>query len=119
MAAFPASPKPNYPIEETPVEPEVLVSKHRDGSEQRRLKGAGVRRQFRLGFGNSCPITQAQVSTFLAHWTTQQGTLTAFTWQHPERTAETYTVRYAEKPAVRLIGYNAYEMNVVLQEVLA
>ena len=79
MAAFPSNPKPNYPIDETPVEPEVLVSKHRDGSEQRRLKGAGVRRQFRLTFGNSSPATQAQMTTLLAHWTGENGTLNAFT----------------------------------------
>jgi hypothetical protein len=117
MADFPTNPKPSYPIAETPIEPEVLISKHRDGSEQRRLKGPGNKRTFRLPFGSSAPISQSERQAILDHYDGQNGTLTAFDWQHPERTSETYTVRYMEKPTFRLAGYNSYEGDVALQEV--
>lgn len=118
MAAFPTDPRPSYPIEESPVEPDVLISRHRDGSEQRRLKGAGTRREFRLTFGSSCPMTDAGRLALVNHFAGQQGTLTSFSWTHPER-AEVITVRYGAKPTFRHVGYNAYEAEVVFQEVAA
>ena len=85
MADFPLDPKPDYPIEETSSEPEVLISTHKDGSEQRRYKGAGRRRTFRLTFGGSMPITNAQRLAIANHFTGQAGTAMAFGWTHPER----------------------------------
>jgi hypothetical protein len=117
MPDFPSSPKPHYPIDETPVAPEVLVTVHRDGSEQRRYKGPGKRRTFRLSFGSSLPITLAERNAILDHWTEENGTALSFSWTHPERTEETYTVRYAEAPSCRHVGYDAYEVEVTLQEV--
>lgn len=119
MAAFPSSPRPSYPIEERAAEPEVLVSQHRDGSEQRRLKAAGKGRQFNLAFGTSLPITDAERQAILTHYAGELGQLNSFQWTHPERTAETITVRYAEAPEFTHVGYNAYEGRVVLQEVPA
>lgn len=119
MPDFPADPRPDYPIEETPVEPEVLISTHKDGSEQRRLKGAGKKRTFHLTFGGSLPITNAQRLNIVNHFAAENGTTLSFNWQHPERTNETYVVRYAEKPTFRLVAYNCYEGDVQLQEVPA
>jgi phage-related protein len=117
MANFPSDPKPSYPIEETLTEPEVLVSVHKDGSEQRRLKGAGRRRTFRVPFGTSCPITNTQRMNIVDHFMANR-TLTAFNWVHPER-AETILVRYAQTPTFSHVAYNAYEGEVQLQEVPA
>ncbi len=118
MADFPADPKPDYPIEETPAEPDVLISTHRDGSEQRRYKGAGRRRTFKLAFGGSMPITNAQRVAIANHFAGQNGTTVAFSWTHPER-GDVYLVRYAERPSFRLVAYNCYEAEVSLQEVPA
>ncbi|MFB3828963.1 MAG: hypothetical protein ACE15B_19510 [Bryobacteraceae bacterium] len=119
MADFPADPKPDYPIEETPAVPDVLISTHRDGSEQRRLRGAGKGPTFRLSFGGSAPVTKAQRDAILDHFAGQNGSLTAFNWTHPERTSETHLVRYGEAPTFRLIAYNAYEGEVKLEKVTA
>ncbi len=119
MPDFPTTRKPDYPLEETPAEPEVLISIHKDGSEQRRLKGAGKGRTFRLSFGSSMPLTNAERAAILNHFSGQNGSAIAFNWQHPERTAETYLVRYLETPKFSLIGYNCYEGEVALQEVPA
>jgi len=118
MPDFPTDPLPDYPIEETVVEPEVLISTHKDGSEQRRLKGAGKRRTFRLRFGSSLPITNAQRQAIEDHYAGQNGRLTAFNWTHPER-GTIYLVRYEEAPEFRHVGYDAYEGEVLLQEVPA
>lgn len=116
MANFPTSPRPSYPIEETPGEPEVLISTHKDGSEQRRLKGDGKGRQFRLSFGSSMPVTNTERLAIVNHYIAQDGALTAFYWTHPER-GDVHLVRYAEAPSFRHVGYNAYEGEVRLQEV--
>lgn len=118
MADFPLDPMPDYPIEETSSEPEVLISTHKDGSEQRRYKGAGRRRTFRLTFGRSLPITNAQRLAIANHFTGQAGTAMAFSWAHPER-GDVYLVRYAERPSFRLVAYGCYEAEVSLQEVPA
>ncbi|MCL4797635.1 MAG: hypothetical protein KJZ84_23935 [Bryobacteraceae bacterium] len=117
MANFPSSPRPSYPIEERAAEPDVLVSQHRDGSEQRRLKAAGKGRQFTLNFGSSLPITNAERQAILSHYADEKGKLNAFQWQHPERTSETITVRYGEAPEFTHVGYDAYEGRVVFEEV--
>ena len=119
MANFPSDPKPDYPVEEAPSVPEVLVTVHRDGSQQRRLKGAGKGATFRLSFGGSCPVTKSQRDAVLNHFAGQSGTLTAFSWTHPERSTETYLVRYSEAPSARLVGYNAYTLEVQLEVVTA
>ncbi len=118
MADFPTSPKPSYPIEETAQQPEVLISRHKDGSEQRRYKGAGAKGAWALSFGSSCPITNAERQAIMTHYSANS-TLTAFNWTHPERTSETHLVRYAEAPVFNHVGYDAYEGQVKLQEVLA
>jgi len=118
LADYPSNPIPVYPIDETPATPEVLVSTHRDGSEQRRLKGSGRKRTFRLSYGGDMPLTNAQRLTIENHFAGQNGMLTAFNWTHPER-GTIYICRYAEPPRVRHVGYNAYEVEVVLQEVPA
>jgi len=117
MADFPTSPRPSYPIEETAAQPEVLISRHKDGSEQRRYKGAGDRRTFVLPFGSSCPITNAERLVIVNHWA-DHSTLTAFNWTHTER-GETIRVRYVEAPNFRHVGYDAYEGQVKLKEVPA
>ena len=116
---FPADPNPDYPIDETAAEPEVLISVHRDGSEQRRYKGAGTGRKFRMSFGGSAPITYEQCSAILTHFAGRQGTTLSFNWRHPERTTETHLCRYAEAPGFRLVGYNSYQGEVTLREVPA
>lgn len=118
MAAFPSTPLPDYPIEETAQEFEVLVTRHRDGSEQRRKKGAGKRRVFKLPFGGSLPITQTEMQALLDHWSGQNGMTTSFAWNHPER-GTAYTVRYDAVPTFNLVGYNFYSGSIVLQEVPA
>jgi phage-related protein len=119
MALYPASPRPSYPIEERAAAPDVLISQHRDGSEQRRLKAAGKGRQFTLSYGSSLPITHAERQVILDHYAAQHGKLEAFEWRHPERTWETLTVRYGEPPEFTHTGYDAYEGRVVLEEVPA
>jgi phage-related protein len=119
MPDFPSTRKPDYPIEEAPAAPEVLISVHKDGTEQRRLKGGGVRRTFRLTFGGSMPLTNAERVEIVNHFAAQNGTAIAFNWQHPERTDETYLVRYLETPKFSLVGYNCYQGEVALQEVWA
>lgn len=118
MADFPSNPLPDYPIEITAAAPEVLISTHRDGSEQRRLKGAGRKRIFRLSFGSSMPITNTQRLALVNHYAGQDGSTTSFTWTNVE-TAEAITCRYAEPPNFRHSGYNSYEGSVTLQEVPA
>jgi hypothetical protein len=118
MPDFPVDPRPDYPIAETPIAPDVLISTHRDGSEQRRYKGPGRRRTFKLQFGGSMPITNAQRAAIANHFTGQNGTAVAFSWTHPER-GETYLVRYLETPSFSLVAYDCYEAEVSLQEVPA
>jgi hypothetical protein len=118
MAAFPTNPLPDYPLEETAQEFDVQITRHRDGSEQRRKKGAGKRRVFKLGFGGSLPITQTEMQAILDHWTGQNGMTTSFAWAHPER-GTNYTVRYDAVPTFTLVAYNFYTGSVVLQEVPA
>jgi phage-related protein len=118
MPDFPSDPLPSYPIEETPAQPEVLVSVHRDGSEQRRLKGAGKKRSFRLPYGTSMPITNAQRLEIVNHFAAENGTTFSFNWTHPER-GEVIRVRYAEPPKFSHVGYDCYTGEVSLQEVLA
>jgi phage-related protein len=119
MPDFPSNPKPDYPIEETPAAPEVLISVHRDGSQQRRLKGSGKGSTFRLSFGGSAPITKVQRDALLNHFAGQHGPLDAFNWTHPERTDETHLVHYVETPTFRLVGFNAYEGEIRLEVVPA
>lgn len=95
----------------------MLISKHKDGSEQRRLKGAGTKRTFVLSFGSSCPITNSEREAIVSHWAAN-ATLQAFHWTHPER-SETLLVRYQETPNFSHAGYDAYEGQVKLQEVPA
>lgn len=118
MSDFPSNPRPDYPLEEVPAIPDVLISVHRDGSEQRRFKGAGRGPTFNLNFGGSCPITKTQRDAILAHFA-DVGLLEAFEWMHPERTAEEYLVCYAEAPSFTLVAYNAYQGNVKLKVVPA
>ena len=115
MADFPTSPRPSYPIQETATSPEVLISKHKDGSEQRRLKGAGTKRTFVLSFGSSLPITNSERQAIETHWIANS-TLHSFHWTHPER-GETILARYLEAPSFNHVGYDAYEGQVKLQEV--
>jgi phage-related protein len=119
MANFPIDPAPSYPIEEAWAEPQVLISKHRDGTEQRRLKGAGTLSSYKLVFGASLPITNTQRLAILSHYAGQNGTLASFIWVHPERAGEVHLVRYAEKPTFQHVGYDCYEGSVTLQEVSA
>lgn len=118
MADFPSAPGNDYPVEISLAEPEVLISRHRDGSEQRRLKGAGSKRMIRLSFGSSMPITYTQYQAILSHYAGQNGSAVAFNWTNIE-TAETLLCRYAERPSVQHVGYDAYTVNVTLQEVTA
>lgn len=118
MANFPTDPLPDYPVEEGAAAPEVLISKFRDGKEQRRYKGAGAKRTFRLSFGSSGFITNTQRLAIVNHHAGQNGSADSFNWTHPER-AEVILCRYAEAPSFSHIGYNAYQGNVVLQEVAA
>lgn len=118
MADFPASPLPCYPISQTVTTPQVLVTRHRDGSEQRRLKGPGSRRTFKLQFGTSQPITNVERLAIVNHFATENGTLTAFNWTHPE-TAEVILVRYGAAPTFEHAAYNCYTGSVELQEVPA
>jgi len=118
MADFPTSPLPSYPIEETEINPEVLVSVHRDGSEQRRLKGSGKKRIFKLSFGSDLPISDTERLAIVNHFAGENGMLASFSWTHPDR-AETMTVRYAAVPTFNNRGYDFYEGTVQLQEVPA
>jgi hypothetical protein len=118
MADFPSTPLPEYPIEETSAAPEVLVSKHRDGSEQRRLKGAGDGAIYTLRFGGSCPVTSTEKASVETHWAGENGTFGAFNWTHPE-TGVTLLVRYLEPPSWTLVGYNAWAGQVKLKVVPA
>ncbi len=118
LADFPTVRKPDYPVEVSLAEPEVLISRHRDGTEQRRLKGAGDKRIFRFTMGGSLPLTNAERTQFTNHYAAQSGQLLAFFWTHPEWN-EVIKVRYAEPISVRHVGYNAYELEVRLKEVAA
>lgn len=118
MADFPSSPKPDYPIEETPAAPEVLVSRHRDGSEQRRLKGAGDGPTFSMRFGGSCPITATEMGALTSHYAGEDGELQSFHWTHPER-GGSLLVRYVGAPRVNHVAYNAYQVEVKLMVVPA
>ena len=118
MADFPTDPPPVYPIEETQPDTEVLVTTYRDGSEQRRFKGAGQLRTFKLTFGGAMPVTNAERLNITGHYSGQSGKLFSFTWTHPDR-AEAITVRYAGKPTFTNVGYNFYNGTVELQEVPA
>ena len=118
MPDFPTAPAPSYPVEETAITPEVLITKHRDGTEQRRLKGPGRKRTFKLQFGSSLPVTNTERLNIVNHFAGQNGTLTSFNWTHPDR-AEAMTVRYAAAPVFRNVGYALYEGTVELEEVVA
>lgn len=118
MADFPSSPLPSYPVEVSAPEPDVAISKHRDGSEQRRLKGQGDKRTFKLKFGSSMPLTYAEMTALYNHYLGQSGTALSFNWLHPEW-GVTIKVRYAARPSFSHQGYNAYQMSIDLQEVSA
>jgi hypothetical protein len=118
MADFPSTPKPSYPIEELPSNPEILVSVHKDGTEQRRYKGAGGGQEFRIPYGATLPITYAEMSQILSHWAEETALLNSFNWTHPER-GTVYKVRYAERPSFRHVGLNSYEGEVRLKVVPA
>lgn len=114
MPEFPTERKPDYPIEETPAEPDVLISRHRDGSQQRRLKGAKGR-TFRLSYTG---LTTTEKDALVTHYDGQDGSLTAWTWTHPE-TAVEHLVIYREAPAFRAVGYNQWEGELSLEVVPA
>jgi phage-related protein len=116
MASFPTDPLPVYPIEESMQKTEVLVTTFRDGTEQRRLKGQGPLRTFKLKFGGGMPVTNAERGFIVAHYTGQNGPLTSFSWTHPDR-GEVITVRYVGPPTFTNVGYNFYNATVELQEV--
>jgi phage-related protein len=118
MADFPTAPLPSYPIAETLITPEVLVTKHRDGSQQRRLKGPGAKRTFKLKFGADLPISNAERLAIVTHFAGENGTLTSFNWLHPER-GETILVRYSAAPTFEHAAYNSYNGAVELEEVPA
>lgn len=118
MADFPSIRKPDYPVEVRASEPDVLVSRHRDGSEQRRLRGAGDKREFQFTIGESAPLTWTEAVEFLNHYAQQSGQLYAFNWTHPEW-QQTLVVRYAAPLQLRHVGYNAYVVEVHLKEVVA
>jgi hypothetical protein len=120
MANYPTSPLPEYPLEEVRNEPEVLITKHKDGSEQRRLKSTtGTLRSFKLMYGNSCPLTFTEVSLITSHYDGEYGNLNSFNFVHPERTGETYVCRYNARPKSSLVGINSYTLQVELQVVPA
>ena len=119
MADFPSNIPASYPIEETHSEPEVLISRHRDGSEQRRYKGAGRKRVVMVPYGaETYPLTLAQRNAVLSHYDGQLGKTTSFNWTHPE-TGEVLLVRYDEAPSFRLIGYDSYVGTLKFQVVTA
>lgn len=118
MANFPAIESYEYPVAQTPATPDVLISKHRDGSEQRRLKGAGPMRRWELNLGAEFPMEKTERDAILAHFAGQNGMLDAFLWDHPE-TAEQVTVRYDAEPTEQLVAVGLYSMAVVFQEVPA
>src|SRR5260370_17475143 len=114
MCNYPAGPLPEYPLEEERTEPDVLITTHKDGSEQRRLKSAGKLRSFKLSYGNSCGLTYIEASLITAHYDGEFGNLNSFNFVHPERTAETYVCRYAKRPKMTLKGINAYSLKMEL-----
>jgi len=116
MADFPSSPLPEYPIEELFAEPDVLISQHRDGSEQRRYKGAGKLEEFILRFGQSLPLTNTERMAIVNHYIAQHGRATSFNWAHPER-GTVYLVRYNDRPNFQLVGYNCYSGSISLKVV--
>jgi phage-related protein len=118
MANFPTAPLPSYPVKIDWVKPDVLISTHRDGSEQRRFRGAGAKRKFELNFGSDLPLTKAEHDVLLAHYAANLGELQSFNWVHPE-TAETIKVRYAGRPSFSHLAYNCYSGAIALQEVPA
>ncbi len=116
MADFPSSPRPEYPIEEVFGEPDVLISRHRDGSEQRRYKGPGQTEEFILPFGRSMPITNTERMAIVNHYIAQKGRTTSFYWTHPER-GSVHLVRYNDRPNFQLTGYNCYSGSISLKVV--
>ena len=118
MANFPTSRKPDYPVEEIWVEPDVRIHQHRDGSEQRRKIGAGVLGGFRFTMGGSLPLTAAHKDEILSHWLGQDGTLTAFNWLHPE-TGANHVVRYGSRPSVSHLHYQRFVLNIEFVKVPA
>lgn len=118
MANFPQTRKPDYPVDTFVEEPDVLIHAHRDGSEQRRLRGAGSLGGFRFTMGGSLPLSTADKDEILAHWTGQDGTLTAFNWAHPE-TAANHVVRYARRPDVQHVAYGRFILQIEFVKVPA
>lgn len=117
MPSFPSTPLPDTPLDEEAAQTaEVLVSPHRDGSEQRRKVGDGRGRRFTLRW--TYPLTRAERDSIISHYNGQDGMLTAFQWAHPE-TAEAITVRYDGPPQSSQIAYDAHTMTVTFQEVAA
>jgi len=118
MADFPSAPLPVYPVGETSTTPEVLITKFRDGGEQRRKKGPGPMRAFKLKFGGAMPITKTEKDAVDAHYAGQSGNLVSFHWTHPDR-AEVITVRYSAPPEWMNEANNFYSGSVQFQEVPA
>jgi len=117
MANFPTTPLPDTPLnEEAAQTADVLISAHRDGSEQRRKVGDGRGRRFSLVW--TYEISRAERDSIIAHYNGQNGMLTAFVWTHPE-TGENITVRYDGIPQDQQVAYDAYTMQVQFQEVAA
>ena len=117
MADFPNL-NPDYPVTETPADPDVLISRHRDGSQQRRLRGAGPKRRWRVGFGTALPMPQSERDQIDAHFQGQNGSLTAFNWTHPE-TTEVILVIYVRRPTFTHVGFDLYSVDVEFEEVAA
>ena len=115
MANFPANPKPDYPIQEQGRAYEVLISSHRDGSEQRRKKGNGKLPSYALTF---TAISKTERDAFLLHYNGENGMTSSFTWVHPEW-GSNHTVRYAKPWQFTLVALDTYDAAVELQEVPA
>ncbi len=118
MANFPTTPLPSYPVKMDWSMPDVVISKHRDGSEQRRFRGQGERRRFELQFGTDLPLRKAEHDDLLTHYNNSLGQLQSFDWVHPE-TAETIKVRYSGRPSWQHTGYDCYTGTITLEEVPA
>jgi phage-related protein len=117
VADFPANPKPEYPILEMFEEPEVLISRHRDGSEQRRYKGQGKLRGYRLSWA-SMLLSTSEKDAIRTHYAGQSGKAIAFHWTHPE-TATVHLVRYDAVPSFTAVGPDAWTGEIAFQVVPA
>jgi phage-related protein len=116
MPTFPSNLIPQFPINEATVYNTLKTDIPYGPSLRRRKWSSNVKkRMFDLKF-HAMPKKEMQL--LISFYVSMSGTLTSFTWVHPE-TSTSYTVRFSnDSLSMEEIGEDAFDVSVGFLEVL-